>query len=246
MMQMEMSRFATGGFATMPGMTTPEQEPLRRAPTHAISPDRKHDAASANTPSADTVLSAQDAHCCVWLAAIAQQDESALAALYDATLGRVYGLALRITRKPEAAEEVVADVYLQVWRKAATYDAARGRALTWLLTICHSRALDQLRRNDDAESHPEPETLRPDLHEGDNDPLDLLQAIENQSAIYAALKILNPVQRQLIALAFFKGLSHQEAAAQSGLPLGTVKTHIRRALEQLRQALQTDFDGVPS
>ena len=158
----------------------------------------------------------------------------------------MYGLALRITRKPEAAEEVVADVYLQVWRKAATYDAARGRALTWLLTICHSRALDQLRRKDEAEAHPEPESLRPELLEGDNDPLDLLQAIENQSAVYAAMETLNPIQRQLIALAFFKGLSHQEAADQSGLPLGTVKTHIRRALEQLRQTLQMDFDGVLS
>lgn len=241
MMQMETALLATERFATMPGMTTPEQEPIRRAPTPAIAPDRNRDAASSTPPSLDT---AQDAHCCVWLAAIAQQDESALAALYDATLGRVYGLALRITRKPEAAEEVVADVYLQVWRKAATYDAARGRALTWLLTICHSRALDQLRRKDEAEAHPEPEALRPDLHEGDNDPLDLLQAIENQSVIYAALESLNPIQRQLIALAFFKGLSHQEAADQSGLPLGTVKTHIRRALEQLRQALQTDFGGA--
>ena len=226
MMQMERALFATGCFATMPGMTSQEQAP--RAPTP------------------DITLAAQDAHCCGLLAAIARQDESALASLYDATIGRVYGLALRITRKPEAAEEVVADVYLQVWRKAAAYDATRGRALTWLLTICHSRALDQLRRRDEAESHPEPETLRPDLVEADNDPLDILQAFENQSAIYAALETLNPIQRQLIALAFFKGLSHQEAADQSGLALGTVKTHIRRALDQLRHALQTEFGGAPS
>ena len=169
-----------------------------------------------------------------------------MAALYDATIGRVYSLALRITRKPEAAEEVVADVYLQVWRKAATYDAARGRALTWLLTICHSRALDQLRRKDEADAHPDPDTLRPDLADGRNDPLDILQALENQSAIYSALQTLNPIQRQLIALAFFKGLSHQETADQSGLPLGTVKTHIRHALAQLRQTLNVDFDGAAS
>ena len=246
MMQMETALFATGCFATMPGMTSPDQEPTPRVSKRTMTPDANLDAANLATPGSDTALAAQDAHCCVWLAAIAQQDESALASLYDATLGRVYGLAFRITRKPEAAEEVVADVYLQVWRKAATYDAARGRALTWLLTICHSRALDQLRRKDEAEAHPEPESLRPDLLEGDNDPLDLLQAIENQSAVYAALETLNPIQRQLIALAFFKGLSHQEAADQSGLPLGTVKTHIRRALEQLRQTLQMDFNGVPS
>ena len=241
-MHMETALSASSCFATMPGMTHHEQEPL----PHTPQPVLNLDTGNMPTPSLDTTLSAQDARCCALLAAIAQQDESALGALYDATLSRVYGLALRITRKPEAAEEVVADVYLQVWRKAADYDAARGRALTWLLTICHSRALDQLRRKDEAEAHPEPETLRTDLADDENDPLNLLQAFENQSAVYAALESLNPIQRQLIALAFFKGLSHQEAAVQSGLPLGTVKTHIRRALEQLRQALQIDFGGAVS
>lgn len=242
-MNIETTQPVTAYFAIMPGMTTisnPEQI------TRTVTADLRLESSPSLTAFACPVLAAQDAHCCDWLAAIADQDESALAALYDATIGRVYGLALRITRKPEAAEEVVADVYLHVWRKAATYDATRGRALTWLLTICHSRALDMLRRKDQAESHPEPETLRPDLHEGDNDPLDLLQSIENQSAMYMALETLPPIQRQLIALAFFKGLSHQETADQSGLPLGTVKTHIRRALEQLRQTLQTEFGGESS
>lgn len=234
-MQTEITLPAIGRFATMRGMNTRNPEHI----AHARKPDMPLGSMPSATP--DTSLAAQDANCRDWLAGIVRRDESALAAFYDATIGRVYGLALRITRKPEAAEEVVADVYLQVWRNAAAYDAARGRALTWLLTICHSRALDLLRRRDEAEPHPEPETLRPDLQEGDNDPLDLLQAIERDSAVYAALETLNPIQRQLIALAFFKGLSHQEAAAQSGLPLGTVKTHIRRALEQLRQALASDL-----
>lgn len=239
-MHMETTLFASSCFATMPSMSSHEQEPT---PLPRL-PDLPLDTAGMAAPAADRALDSQDALCCELLAAIARQDENALAALYDATLGRVYGLALRITRKPEAAEEVVADVYLQVWRKAIDYDAARGRALTWLLTICHSRALDLLRRKDEADSHPEPETLRTDLADADNDPQDLLQAIERQSAIYAALESLNPIQRQLIALAFFKGLSHQEAAAQSGLPLGTVKTHIRRALEHLRLTLQPDFVGA--
>lgn len=229
-MQMETALPPPNRFATMPAMTS--HEPTLRAAL----PVMAHDAQ----------LAAHNALCSGLLAAIVRQDEPALAALYDATIGRVYSLALRITRKPEAAEEVVADVYLQVWRKAATYDAARGRALTWLLTICHSRALDQLRRKDEADAHPDPDTLRPDLADGGNDPLDILQALENQSAIYSALQTLNPIQRQLIALAFFKGLSHQETADQSGLPLGTVKTHIRHALAQLRQTLNVDFDGATS
>lgn len=180
-----------------------------------------------------------DASCCAWMRAIAAQDENALAALYDATIARVYGLALRITGKAEAAEEVSADVYLQVWRNASAYNAARGRVLTWILTICYSRALDHLRRRDGAESHPEPELLRPDLQETVASPLELLQAVERDSKVYVALQQLSPIQRQLIALAFFKGLSHQEAAEHCGLPLGTVKTHIRRALEQLREILGT-------
>lgn len=217
-----------GTFGTILRMTTPD--PRRIAPNCGNAVD-------------DLSPDAVEASYSDWLSAMVQQDETALAAFYDATLSRVYGVALRITRKPEMAEEVVADVYLQVWRKASTYDAARGRILPWLLTICRSRALDILRRKDEAESHPEPETLRPDLQIGDNDPLDLLQNIERQTAIASALTELKPIQRQLIAMAFFSGFSHQEIAAQSGLPLGTVKTHIRRALEQLRQTLPAIFLG---
>lgn len=213
-------------FATMPRMST--QEP------RSITPISSNDVA-------DPLLDSEEISYSAWLSDLAHQNTAALAAFYDATISRVYSVALRITRKPEAAEEVVADVYLQVWRTASTYDPARGRVLPWLLTICRSRALDALRRKDEAETHPEPETLRPDLQVGDNDPLDILQSMQRQAAITRALAELNPIQRQLIAMAFFNGLSHQEAAAHSGLPLGTVKTHIRKALEHLRQTLPTFF-----
>ena len=109
--------------------------------------------------------------------------------------------------------------------------------LSWLLTLCRSRTLDHLRHRDLAETHPDPQSLRPDLYTGDNDPQDLLQALETHSAIHAALRQLSATQRQLIALAFFKGFSHQEIARYSGLPLGTVKTHIYKAIELLRKSL---------
>ena len=181
-------------FGTMPRMST--QDPRRIMPV-------------AGNAVADGALDVDVAEtsCRAWLSAVANQDEAALAAFYDATISRVYGLALRITRKPEAAEEVVADVYLQVWRTASTYDPARGRVLPWLLTICRSRTLDALRRKDEAEAHPEPEILRPDLQVGDNDPLDILQSIQRQAAISLALAELKPIQRQLIAMAFLNGLS---------------------------------------
>jgi RNA polymerase sigma factor (sigma-70 family) len=179
-----------------------------------------------------------EADCRRMLAAIVRRDEAQFAAFYDATVSRVYGFALRITRQREAAEEVAEDVYLQVWQQAARFDAARGKVLTWLLTICRSRALDHLRRQDEADAHPDPELLREEIGEDGSDPQDILLALERDSKIHALLEELTPVQRQLIALAFFRGLTHQEIADHTAIPLGTVKTHVRRALEKLRPALQ--------
>lgn len=172
------------------------------------------------------------------IASIAKGDERALEALYEETVGRLYGLALRIVRNRESAEEVTEDVFIQVWRSASSFDAARGAPLAWLLTICRSRALDHLRRAEPALAHPEPEALRaPDAHDAHGDPQDLLFAARNNAQLTRSLAILTPTQRQLVALAFFRGLTHQEIAAHSGLPLGSVKTHIRRALSILRQEL---------
>lgn len=173
---------------------------------------------------------------CDWLRAIASNEEAALEAFYDATVKRVYGLALRITRQPASAEEVVSDVYLQVWRDAKRYDAGRGKVVAWLMTICRSRALDLLRRADEAEPHPEPDSLRREAPDGDS-AQDLLQATQQHAWLHRALAKLNPLQRQLIALAFFRGLSHQEIAAHARLPLGSVKTFIRSGLKQMREHL---------
>jgi RNA polymerase sigma-70 factor (ECF subfamily) len=172
--------------------------------------------------------------------AVARGDPPALERLYAETLGRVFGLAYRIVRRREAAEEVAVDVYLQVWRTAATFDALRGGPVTWLLTICRSRALDYLRREDPAVAHPEPEVLAPaGVAERGEDPQDLLAACEGNARLLLALGSLTALQRQLIALAFFRGLTHREIAAHARLPLGSVKTYIRRALAQLRADLGT-------
>lgn len=179
-----------------------------------------------------------------FVAAMAQYDERGLRRLYDATVSRVYGLALRITRRPEAAEDVAAEVYHQAWREAARFDPNRGAVMTWLLTICRSRAIDHLRRRDEAESHPEPETLAEADPGHHDDPQTLLAAFESNSALHHAMASLTSVQRQMIALAFFRGLSHQEIADHCGMPLGTVKTHVRKALERLRAVLTPT--GVPS
>lgn len=171
------------------------------------------------------------------LARLAGGETAALDALYDATAARLYAVAYRITRDAPAAEEVVSDVYLQLWQNAARYDAARGPVIAWLLVICRSCALDSLRRRDAAELHPEPEQLRPDLDRTDNDPLDDFAALERASRVHAALAVLDDQARQLLALAFFQGLSHQDIADRTGLPLGTVKTVLRSAQHKIRTLL---------
>lgn len=167
---------------------------------------------------------------------IVLKDQQALADLYDRTTGRVYGLALRITRSEALAEEIAGDVYLQVWKTAASYSQERGHPLAWLMVMTRSRALDALRRIDPAMAHPEPETLAETS--GGGDPQNLLGALQEGTALYAAIAQLPAVQRQLLALAFFQGMTHSEIAAHAAMPLGTVKTHVRRALQSLRSALE--------
>ena len=182
-----------------------------------------------------------DAQMHAWVTAIARHDEQALAELYEITLNRVYGVALRITRNAQAAEEVSEDVYWQVWREAPRFDAQRGNVIAWLLTIARSRALDYLRKADDAELCEEPEVLLLDEPSHEGDPQDLLAATQNNAKLNQALQQLEPVQRQLVAMAFFRGLTHEEIAVFSDMALGTVKSHIRRALKQLHDVLEDDL-----
>lgn len=177
------------------------------------------------------------------LARVVRQDQAAFAQLYDATSARVYGLVLRIVRRADTAEEVTSDVYFQIWQQAARFDAARGSPLAWMLTIARSRALDSLRRRDPAETHEDPTSLQPETATHD-DPTDLLHAIDRRNALHTALAELAPTARQLLGLAFFRGLSHQEIATHTGMPLGTVKTVIRNAMLTLQPRLAPALEGV--
>ncbi|MFZ2650292.1 MAG: sigma-70 family RNA polymerase sigma factor [Burkholderiaceae bacterium] len=171
---------------------------------------------------------------------IARADQRALADLYDATVGRIYSLARCVTRNRQCAEEVTEDVYWQVWRQALRFDSGRGSVMAWLLTLARTRALDHLRRGDEAISHPEPETLRGDDNEAlgsSANPAELISAAQADRHLNAALLRLAPLPRQLLVLAFYRGLTHEEIATQAALPLGTVKSHIRRALAALRTDL---------
>ncbi len=171
------------------------------------------------------------------LQAVANKDRTAFEAFYDATTERALSLVLRITQQIELAEEVVSDVYLQVWRQADRFDPERGNALAWLTVLCRSRALDTLRKNNATPTHGAASISEIPEQEADGLSQDLLIALEEHSAVHAAMEMLEPAQRQLLALAYFRGYTHSELARFTGMPLGTVKTQLRRTLKKLKELM---------
>jgi len=174
-----------------------------------------------------------------WLQRLADGDVDALAHVYDGTCRMVFGLAVRILRRVDEAEEVVVEVYTQAWKTASSFDPGRGSVEAWLSTITRSRALDRLRSR----------KARPDVDDASRMPLEDLDGIEYRSQrdvlvadharfqAAAMLMALAPDDRRLIELAFFEGYTHTELADRLGLPLGTVKTRIRLSILRMRRAL---------
>jgi RNA polymerase sigma-70 factor (ECF subfamily) len=174
------------------------------------------------------------------IAAVADGDQAAFGMIYDRYAKAVFSLALRITRDVGLAEEITQEVFLRVWRNAATFTAERGRFASWLLSMTHHRAIDQLRRRqarpqaaasmDEAQVQGMPDT-RADVEEES-------WLTVRREIIQQALTQLPEAQRRVIELAYFGGLTHVEIAALLGDPLGTVKTRLRLGLQKLREALQ--------
>jgi RNA polymerase sigma-70 factor, ECF subfamily len=171
------------------------------------------------------------------LSPISRKDETALSQLYDLTANKVYGLALKILTNEADAEEVVCDVYSQLWHKAADFQQERGSAIAWLMVICRSRALDLLRKKRPEVTCSEAIYKYSDNH-SNQQPEDMINLLQEGSAVKQAMLQLTEVQRQLIALAYFKDLSHTEISKTIQLPLGTVKSHLRRALQTLHKQIE--------
>ena len=171
---------------------------------------------------------------------IAQKDQAALRSLYDTCAGKLYGLALRVVSHRELAEDVLQEAFLNIWRSAPDYSPTLSPPMAWMGLIVRSRALDLLRRRAAERTHLTQEideTLAATLAGEGLTPLDTAQASEQAWALNQCLGRLESKQREVVTLAYMRDLSHSELASQLQLPLGTVKTWIRRGLDQLRQCM---------
>lgn len=174
------------------------------------------------------------------LAAVGLQDRGAFRALYDATAARLFGFALRVLHKDELAEEAVQDAFVAIWHAASSYQPHLAAPLTWMATIVRNKALDVRRR---AQAAGEGDALHVDadaadlLADTDAGPHERAALSRDARALADCMDTLAGRQRQAIGMAYLHDLSHTDIAGRLGLPIGTVKTWIRRGLDRLRDCL---------
>ncbi len=160
----------------------------------------------------------------------------AMAVLYSRYAPLVFSLALRVLQDPNAAEETVQDVFVKVWYRAGEYDAARGHLVSWMARIARNHAIDAMRRHMRARTMDL--ELVSELPDTSATPHEIVVQEAQVLRVHAALERISGEQRRAIELAFFEGMSHPEIAEHLGLPMGTVKTRIRRGMQRLKILLQ--------
>ena len=179
------------------------------------------------------------------ISGIRDRDRMALEALHARYSGAVYGLAMRMLRDAGAAEEVAQDTFFNIWRRAGSYAAPRGSVTAWLFGIARNRAIDELRKRRRAAdrfqngvdlSNKPAETRA-------SDPAEYAAVLHEGRRVREALGELRPEQRQVVALAYFAGMTHTQISKELGQPLGTVKTRMRLAIKKLRRALEPSEPG---
>jgi RNA polymerase sigma-70 factor (ECF subfamily) len=162
-------------------------------------------------------------------------DEQALSALYDRYSGMLYGMLMRILRDQHAAEEIVQDLFFQLWRGAAQFDANRGSLPAWLMVIGRNCAISRLRRRENRQPHEDSEDLSVQSVACSFNMEDEAARRVLMDRLKVAMQGLPDEQREALELAYFEGMTQTEIAARTGSPLGTVKTRIRTAMQVLKQ-----------
>jgi RNA polymerase sigma-70 factor (ECF subfamily) len=175
-----------------------------------------------------------------WLAAAAGRDAQAFRSLYNATSPKLFGYALRILHKRELAEEVLQESFVSIWNSARGYQSQLAAPMTWMAAIVRNKAFDALRRSDDTveiDVDTFDSRIMQALQDPAATPIEALQLSGDAKALAHCMSMLEGLQRQVIGMAFYHDLSHSEVAQRMAIPIGTVKTWIRRSLERLKSCL---------
>lgn len=171
------------------------------------------------------------------MARTAESDKAAFGQLYDRYAGLIFSVATRILRNEKEAEDVMQDVFLQIWNKAASYDAALGKPVNWFITLTRHRSIDRLRALQRRYEYVH-ELGEAEEELADNAWMPGVESGERSLAVKSALQLLPIDQREAIEHAFFGGLTHEEIAERLQTPLGTIKARIRRGMLKLRDSLE--------
>ncbi|WP_093803724.1 sigma-70 family RNA polymerase sigma factor [Streptomyces sp. Wb2n-11] len=170
------------------------------------------------------------------MARVADGDQEAFAALYDAIAGPVYGLVLKVLRDPSQSEEVTQEVMVEVWRTAARFSPGRGSVMTWVMTVAHRRAVDRVRSEQAATDREQRNAHRECMPDYDQVSEEVTVRLESEQ-VRRCMRTLTELQRQAVTLAYYQGYTYPEVAAALSAPLGTVKTRMRDGLIRLRDCM---------
>jgi RNA polymerase sigma-70 factor (ECF subfamily) len=168
--------------------------------------------------------------------ATAAQDQAAFAALYDLTRRKLFGIALTVLRRRDLAEDVLQEAYIRIWRSASRFDPARGTALTWMGTIVRNLAIDVKR----APAAATDEAALMVIPFNGRNPLDEVEASDDARRLRRAIETLDPMKRKLVIAAYIQGQSREQLSERFGAPVNTIKTWLRRAVIDMRAALQAE------